>query len=236
MLEDYFDLQLKFAASYASVADVPFHVAVGLCTNLRRRLNLMGPSGAERWEEFLRHAGDPATDHSSALSACMSLFAARPKLDQPQAFGCFSYDPPDQSGALRIHFMPTGGSDESPLALSSQSARTNELRSMFLHVRRTEHSVTSVRGVSWLYNLNAYKRLFPPPYGASVRLPWFPLHMNGSSTWGQVLNWRQEIKPSVRDAVVTKLGAIKRDAPWEVFPLRALVATSEIRPFYDWFH
>ena len=235
MYEDYFDLQLRLAASYARTADVPFYVAVERCTNLRRRLNLLGSSGLDRWEEFLRHAAHAETDHSSTLSACMALFSTRPRVDKSQAFGCFSYDPPDQSGVLRIHFMPTSGANDSPLSLSSRSARTDELRSMFLHIRRTETRVTLVRGVSWLYNLDAYKRLFPPSYQASVRLPWFPLHMNGSSTWGQVLNWRQEIKPAVRDAVIAKLVAINPEAPWEVFPLRALIATSEIGPFFDWF-
>ena len=88
-------------------------------------------------------------------------------------------------------------------------------------------------GVSWLYNLGAYTRLFPPAYAASARLPAFPVHMNGSSTWGQVLTWRGTVKPAVRDAVVAKLAAIDPAAPWKVFPLRALAATAAIGVFHD---
>ncbi|MDB6002642.1 MAG: hypothetical protein JWP52_4341, partial [Rhizobacter sp.] len=121
----------------------------------------------------------------------------------------------------------------SPLASASIAARLNELRAMFSHVRRTERHVASVRGVSWLYNLDAYKRLFPPSYAASVQAPWFPLHLNGSSTWGQVLNWRQEVKPAVRDAVLARLPAMKITGPWECFPHQALVATSDVEAFYE---
>jgi hypothetical protein len=131
--------------------------------------------------------------------------------------------------------MPAHGTSASPLAFASHAARMSELRAIFSHVRRTERSVTSVRGVSWLYNLDAYKRLFPRLYGASVQMPWFPLHMTGSSTWGQVLNWRQEVEPAMRDAVLTRLAGMKVNAPWEVFPHRALVAKCEIGHFYDWF-
>jgi len=233
MLEDYFALQLKFAEHYATAADVPFDMAIAHCTNLRRRLNLWGPVGATRWNGFLAQVSCSANDHSAALSMCIELYETRPSLEVGRSFGCFSYDPPDAAGALRIHFIPPEVTRTSPLASASTDARVDELRALFSHVRRTERTVASVRGVSWLYNLDAYKRLFPPSYAASVQAPWFPLHLNGSSTWGQVLNWRQEVKPAVRDIVLARLPAMKIQAPWEIFPHQALVATCEVDAFYE---
>lgn len=104
---------------------------------------------------------------------------------------------------------------------------------MFSHILRTEKGVKSVVGVSWLYNLDAYKRLFPSAYVASLRTPWFPLHLNGSSTWGQVLDWRQEVKPALKAVLLSRLHLMRAQAPWEVFPLRAMVATSEAEVFYE---
>jgi len=115
------------------------------------------------------------------------------------------------------------------------AARTAELRALFAHVRQHKSDVTRVRGVSWLYNLDAYRRLFPPEYGAAVKLPAFPLHLNGSSTWGQVLDWRQTVKPSVREALLSRLGEMTVEAPWKVFPLPALVASCHVDRFYEWF-
>ena len=106
---------------------------------------------------------------------------------------------------------------------------------MFSHIRRTERGVLSVRGISWLYNLEAYRRLFPHSYVISIQPVDVPLHLNGTSTWGQVLNWRQEVKPDMRDALVGRLGTLRKEPPWKVFPLQALTATSDIADFYERF-
>lgn len=237
MPEDYFALQLSFAARHAEVAGMPFDAAVAHCTNLRRRFHLQGAEGAGRWDRFLVALRACADDHPAALALCMDLFQHRPEPaeDQARAFGCFSFDPPDGSGTLRIHFMPPPGTCASPLASAQTAARMDELRALFLQVRRLGSAVTSVLGVSWLYNLEAYRRLFPPAYGASVRPPWFALHLNGSSTWGQVLDWRQAVKPQVRDAVLANLPAMTADAPWTIFPHQPLVARCAIGHFHDAF-
>lgn len=235
MCEDYFALQLTFARQYAVAANVPFDIAIAHVTNLRRRLDLMGAVGAQRWNELLSRVGCLMDDPSAALSLCVGLHGAQPRREPPRTFGCFSYDPPDESGALRIHFMPPAGTLASPLAFAAVDARMDELRALFSQVRRAERDARSVRGVSWLYNLDAYKRLFPPAYRTSAQAPRSALHMTGSSTWGQVLNWRQQVKPPARNAVLAGLATMKIEAPWEVFPLRALVATCDIDDFYDWF-
>ncbi len=110
-----------------------------------------------------------------------------------------------------------------------------ELRDMFSHIRSKHSQARFVRGISWLYNLNAYKRLFPPDYTASAVRPSFRLHLNGSSTWGQVLNYRQAVKPEVREALLANLPELTVHAPWRVFPLHALVATGSVLSFHEWY-
>jgi hypothetical protein len=214
---------------------VPFDIAIAHCTNLRRRLNLMSASATPAWNDLLARVGGLIEDHPAALSLCMGMLETKPRFEPPRAFGCFSHDPPDASGALRIHFMPSAETLTSPLGLGAMDARMNELRALFSHVRRTEPDAKSVRGFSWLYNLDAYKRLFPPTYRESVRALRSPVHMTGSSTWGQVLDWRQRVKPEAREVVLAGLTTMKTDAIWKVFPLRALTATCDIDRFHDWF-
>lgn len=232
MHEDYFSLQLSVAAHYASAADVPFGAAIDRCTNLRRRLNLWGPDGGARWNAFLDEANSLPNDHAATLSLCMKLHERQAGIDAGRSFGCFSFDPPDAAGVLRIHFVPPENTSVSPLASENAQARMSELRDLFLHVKRTEH-VVSVRGVSWLYNIDAYKRLFPRSYTASIRAASFPLHLNGSSTWGQVLNWRQSVKRAMREALLARLPTMQVDTPWKIFPYQALVAQSSIDAFYE---
>ena len=235
MLEQYFSLQLRFAERYAIAAGVPFCLSIAHCTNLRRRLNLWGPAGASRWNDLLVRVGDSVTGRSDALSMCMELYENRPRLSTEQAFGCFSFDAPDTTGTLRIHFVPPENTSTSPLASANIGARVQELCALFSHVRRTEPNVLSVRGVSWLYNRDAYRRLFPRSYAMSIQPVATSLHLNGSSTWGQVLNWRQEVNPDVRDALLARLATMRAEAPWETFPLQALTATGDIGKFYEVF-
>lgn len=235
MLENYFFLQLTFALHYAKTAKVPLEKAIAICTNLRRRLNLSTPGGTARWDEFLARVCE-SRDHPDELRSTWNEFYEA--LHQPAAsspFGCFCYEQPNAAGVVRIHFLPPAAITSSPLAASCADARASELREMFRHISRTEKGAVSVLGISWLYNLEAYNRLFPAPYVASIRRPWFPLHLTGSSTWGQVLDWRQQVKPAMREKLLCNLQHLKPDTPWGVFPLEAKVTTCEIEAFYELF-
>ena len=235
MFEDYFSLQLAFSKQYALKAGVTWSEAVDRCTNIRRRLGLTGASGENRWRALLACADQSAAGGDDTLLAmCSALFADRPAARHDRAFGCFSYEPAGASGILRLHFVPPENVEASPLAVANVGARLDELRAMFRHIRREEHAV-SVLGISWLYNIDAYKRLFPARYIESARIPEFPLHLNGTSSWGQVLNWRQAVKPPMRDSLLARLSDLRVEAPWEVFPYRALAANCEIAVFHNHF-
>lgn len=47
----------------------------------------------------------------------------------------------------------------------------DQVRALFRQVRQEHPHARSVRGISWLYHLAAYRRLFPPQYGHSARAP-----------------------------------------------------------------
>jgi hypothetical protein len=236
-IEDYFSLQVQFAQRYAQTAGVPWSEAIAKCTNFRRRFGLASSAGELEWKQFLCRLPDDV-DHATVLRQAID-FHGQCRASEAKShadFGCFSYEPPDGEGTLRIHFMPHEAQrQESPLGVSRRPQRMAELRDMFSHIRSKHSQARSVRGISWLYNLDAYKRLFPPDYVASAARPSFPLHLNGSSTWGQVLNHRQAVKPEVREALLGNLSGLNVHAPWQVFPLHALVATGPVPSFYEWY-
>lgn len=233
-MQDYFALQLTVAAHYARIAGVPMDVAIARCTNLRRRFRLAEPDGAPRWAEFLAEVRASQSSEQDLLPLCMRYFEAGRAEVGSTAFGPFSFDPPGPDGALRLHFMPTECSAASPLARASFDERLEELRALFDAVRGKHGGARSVRGYSWLYHLPAYLRLFPPAYRRSVRPPAIAPHLTGSSVWGQVLDWRQQVKPAVREAVLSRLPAMEVEAPWRVFPLQPLTAECSITEFDAW--
>lgn len=230
LYEDYFDLQLRVATAYAWLGGLTRSTAIARFTNLRRRFGLVGDSGAARWETFLHSVSEDA-GHEDLLRRTLEWYEHRPTLSA-SPFGCFSYDPPDAHGVLRLHFMPEEQHRrDSPLSEARISERRSELQAMIADVRRRYSSVRQVRGVSWLYNIHAYRRLFPPEYVASLALPSFAVNMNGSSTWGQVLDYRHKVKIQVHDHVLANVSVTTLSAPWRAFPLPALVAACAIEFF-----
>jgi len=228
--EDYFDLQLRVATAYARLGRLTTSTAIARFTNLRRRFGLVGDPGAAEWEAFLHSVPEDA-EHEEFLERTLEWYEHRPT-PSASPFGCFSYDPPDAHGVLRIHFMPEEQHRrDSPLSDARISERRSELQAMIADVRHRYSNVRHVRGVSWLYNVSAYRRLFPPEYLASITLPAFAVNMNGSSTWGQVLDYRHKVKMRVRDHVLANVNATTLAAPWRAFPLPALLATCAIDRF-----
>lgn len=230
---DYLALQLQFAAHFARLTGSNMAAAVPRCTNFRRRFGPEGDAGEPLWQAYVDGLADPGA--ASTNLAWTQEFQGR-CAGQPLPalrFGCFSFDPPDEAGVLRVHYRnPDPAPTASPLGRGQIGRRQAELAAMFAHIRQHYPSATTVRGGSWLYNLDAYKRLFPSDYVRSAALPDFPLHLNGTSTWGQVLDWRGEVKPAVREQLLGTLHRMDPDAPWRVFPLQCLVPVAPIACFY----
>ena len=104
---------------------------------------------------------------------------------------------------------------------------------MFGFIRETWPEAISVQGGSWLYNLEAYRRLFPPAYGELRRPPSGPVRLGGTSSWGQFLDYREAVKPDLRAAFLRNIETLDVDAPWLAFPMPALRTVAPIELFYD---
>lgn len=229
---EYLELQLQFASHYAVLAEVGLAGAAGFCTNLRRRFGLEGTTGEAAWQRFGR--GLQQSTRLSDNVAWAEEFQLTCPLQPPPvgAFGCFSFDAPDEYNTVRIHFRdPNPEPTVSPLARPQIGQRRDELRAMFEHIRLHHPKASTVRGASWLYNLEAYNRLLPEDYWRSAVHVRGRLSLNGASTWGQVLDWRDEVKPTVRRALLDRLPLMDPEAPWSVFPLQCLVPTAPIQSF-----
>jgi hypothetical protein len=232
----YFDLQLCLAAAVAALTGEAMSSAVARLTNFHPRFGL-GYIGEEQpsplWLDYL--AGlDERQGHSAWLDWTLQTFLTCPD-EAPSAkqalFGCFSYDPPNEAGDLKIHFNNRDGDpDHGPLSAARLPLRRAELRQMVHHMAEVWPGVRTVAGGSWLYNTQAYCSLFPADYVGSARRV-EPLRLTGTSSWGQVLDFRGHVKPQMRDAVLAALPDIDPQAPWQVFPLRALAVRAPLASF-----
>jgi hypothetical protein len=240
-LAGYFDLQLAFAARMAQRTRTPLVDAVSRYTNLHRRFGLgdidLVPSSAA-WAGFLERLVD--LDSAGERLAWTQAFYVR-SADEPPSpgqtpFGCFSCEAPNADGAVRIHFYNKNAEDGvGPLGRSKTVARLGELRAMFDFVRRNHPGATQVVGASWLYNIEAYRRLFPAEYGASRRPPTTPPRLSGTSSWGQFVDHRGAFKPDLGRRFLETLDDLDPAAPWRSFPLPALRTSAPIGLFYAFY-
>lgn len=82
-------------------------------------------------------------------------------------FGCFHFAIRDAI-VIRLHFISNDLPEMRPLSRERLDVRRAELRQMFSHIKAHVLQACIVQGNSWLYNFDAYCRLFPPAYTASM--------------------------------------------------------------------
>ena len=134
---------------------------------------------------------------------------------------------------MRIHFGNRDSADGvGPLAVAKVPARIADLTAMFDHLRHAHPEAKTVAGGSWLYNLDAYRRLFPPEYWAPRVKPTAPVRLRGTSSWGQFLDFRGQLKPDLCAQFRANLRDLKANAPWLAFPYLALRTRAPVGAFY----
>ena len=237
-LRGYFEVQLLFAETIADRTSRALSDACLKFTNLHRRFGLGRISDGTLSAGWTRYVAglERGASGSDRLDWTVAFFAdAPPQEGSAQAFGCFSYELLDSDEIVRIHFGNRDSADGfGPLVRAKADRRRSELRAMFAFIRANHPGARTVWGGSWLYNLEAYRRLFPPDYAASRFEP-ERVRLDGTSSWGQVLDFRGLVKPAVRQALLDNIQIVDIAAPWKAFPMRALGARGAIEPFYRFY-
>lgn len=237
-LREFFEVQLRFAEIYASRISRSLSDVCLRYTNLHWRLGFGTANDGVSSPQWSAYAEVLDRCVTTADRLEWTISSASDPADQGSdegRFGCFRFDAPTAEGVVRIHFGNRDTSDGcGPLAAAKAERRLSELREMFGAIRASYPSARQVRGSSWLYNISAYRRLFPAAYGASTFEPG-QARLNGTSSWGQVLDHKGGVKPDLSQAVLKNIRTIDVASPWRAFPLRVLGAEASIEHFYRFY-
>lgn len=231
----FFDLQLEFADKVAVLSGLPLDRVLLEYTNLYIRFGLgrdFDPAHPT-WREYL--AGLRDTDDVRGWTYRFYLTRPEVKAGPPvvATFGCFSYARPT-GDRLRLHFQNAEPDGRSPLRIERRDRRLAELAALFAHVKRTWRQPLQVVGASWLYNLDAYRRLFPASYLATARV--IGHRFQRMPLWGQFLDRHGEIREGVARRFRERLERQSSvDGLDRCFPFQVLSAEAPVRAFYD-FH
>jgi hypothetical protein len=231
----FFDLQLHFAHKVSALSGLPLARVLLEYTNLYIRFGLgrdFDPAHPT-WQEYL--AGLRDTNEIGAWT--YRFYSRRPDAMAAPAvvatFGCFAYARLSDE-RIRLHFQNAEPDWHSPLAIERAGRRLAELAALFEHVKRTPPQPLRVIGASWLYNLEAYRRLFPSSYLATAhvigdRFRHMPL-------WGQFLDRYGAVREDVARQFRERLDRQSRlDRVDQCFRFQVLSVNAPVQDFYD-FH
>lgn len=228
----FIDLVLRFAKMAADID------GEALEESLLRKTPLYLNFGLDRsfdpanptWQEFLagyERASDP-TDWT------YSFYLVHARSYPESAFGCFSHHYEPETRCIRLHFGNRDSCIDGPLSVGRQQTRRDELLTLFNTVRLDLPEAEIVRGRSWMYNLPAYRRLFPPDYVATAD-PAEP-ELQFMSLWGQFINRTGNLRPKAADIFLQQMDtATTLDELKDSFPLPVLAPRCSIQYFFDFY-
>jgi hypothetical protein len=237
----YFDLQLTLARELAarlgqSFADLLLHY-----TALYKILGIEGDFDAQQpvWQTLLKTAGrqDAATDVHRYYVSRLDVIPRF--IDQPH-WGCFAYDCLDNyhthRNVIRLHFSNQDDSSYGTLSRERMPARRSELAEMFAHIAVHEPQAITVCGASWLYNREAYRRLFPPSYTTAASLEKDEPHYQFRALWGKFLLHDWTVNEALAADFLQRVVAL-HDAGQVAacFPYQVLLASSPIGAFFEFY-
>ena len=89
-------------------------------------------------------------------------------------------------------------------------------------------------GASWLYNLDAYRRLFPVLYLATAQV--IDHRFQHMPLWGQFLDRHGDIKKTMTSPFLGRLERqLSLDSLDQCFPFQVLSVEASVREFYDFY-
>ena len=236
-MRGYFALQLALARRMAELTGEPLSATAIRYTNFHRRFGYGRWAGeaAARWAPYaaaLDAASDPDAQLAVTLEAFLHGIEETGHEAGRTAFGCFACEAVKPDGGVNIHFLNLDTDDSGgPLARAKLERRQAEMAAMIRHLRANVPAATHIRGKSWLYNLEAYRRVFPPEYGASHQRIEAPQTLHGNGLWGQSIDSWERVRPEIAEAILDALPGMDPQAPWTVFPRKAMATVAPIKAF-----
>jgi len=119
------------------------------------------------------------------------------------------------------------------LSHQRKGARLADLQSMFTHIKQMHPDAIAVHGSSWLYNVEAYCRLFPNEFRLSARTD--TPHLIARSLWGQFLRHDGRLNEEQAEVFLDRLNRLEEEQYAQCFPFQVLLTRASIDLFYAFY-
>lgn len=246
-----FDTQFEFAELMAERQDIPLLEAIKQYAPL---LN-----AAIRTEDDKKELLPGITDKNVLEAGYAEQLERRKKYEtkgvpyrneEDGRYGCSSYDYEEGAKTVRVHFF-NGEADEEweddelistgPLSEEKLERRRSELAQMFREIKEKHPDAEYVRGCSNLYNLKAYRNLYPDTFTVG-EVDYQPKRWDrGLAIWGQFLGGKDKkpgeygFKQKLADEFLEKAKSVPLDKLADALPMPPKTAHGNIQDFYDFY-
>jgi len=183
------------------------------------------------WQAYLRGLRGEDSDATWTHHLYLQRRDQVPTFNGERLWGCFSYDYLADRRTIGLHFSHQDTSGDGPLSQQRRAMRMDELRAMFGHIKQAHPDAASVAGGSWLYNREAYRRLFPASYIGSARvgIPGFSFR----NIWGQFMRHDWQVYEDLAALFLKRVGQLRDvEHALECFPYQVLDVQGPIEDFY----
>lgn len=228
---EFFDLQLRFAEQVVRVSGLSMEEALLDFTNIYIQcLYLPFDAHHPSWQMYL----EGLQQVEDKVGWTYTFYRSRVPFVGPPAFGCFRYGYLADEQTIRLHFAPADSSGYGPLSRERMTARLQELQMLFADVKRQHPEAQKVRGASWLYNLAAYRRLFPSQYTDEMERREDEFRF--LALWGQFVRRDGRLRePEVSDFLSCCSRQQTLEGLARCFPYDVLVPSCSISAFYEFY-
>ena len=237
--KEFLTLQVKFAQKIVEVSNQALADVLIDYTILRTLFDLRVSHDTPNplWNEFIQGFCTSDNPEDWTYKFYRQRMTVNPDVsDDRRFFGCFSYVYPWRgTEKLRLHFENRETSDHGTLSKERMAIRKSELSVMFRYIQANHPDVETVRGGSWLYNIPAYLRLFPPDYVKTAK----PVGYETTfwALWGQFVARHGSVRQPAAAQFLVCLKAQKTvEGCLQCFPYQVLRPECSIEIFYDFYN
>jgi hypothetical protein len=242
--KQYFGLQIKFCKKLSQITGRDFLEILPLYSDFVNRLWIGREKGdvsedyqayhpTKNWKKFQKkfNSKKPVQSTYEYYLAELKKNEIRRKKETPRT-SAFRYDIEDNGESMRVHtHMYYRENKYSPLSKHNIKFREAEIKKCLSEVKEKHSKVKYVKGHSWLYNINTYRRLFPKSYLKTAKPVEYT--MQGFGLWGQFLDRNGNVKKELSSSFLKKVAKAKtmKDL-WKAYPFMALELKAPIKDFY----
>lgn len=237
--KDFFALQVTFALKVKEVTEnIDIEECLRLYTGFYKYFKIPDwefRKDNPKWIEYMNLINQSEDITDTSYQFYLNNLNESDETSHHPKFGCFSYEYEEKDNAIQIHF--TNKDDPNIGALSKERAdlRRQELKEMFTEIKNKFPDLKEIWGFSWLYNIEAYQRLFPQEYlKTKVEVKnWF----RSQALWGQFIDNYGKVKNDLAERLLecikdkTTIEELRMCFPYSI---QELIVRPQV--FYDFYN